>query len=371
MKSWNQFWVKKIVKNRLLRKSESGNIGSPVDEEKMEPMKEYDSVKGGVIIRTDWRLPLLKCIRELGKNIDKNIKRQVLKYTSIDDELYRRTIDGVLLRCLGEEEAKLAVREVHDGIAGAHQSAYKMNCLLRRAGFYWPTMMDDCVKYQNSCKPCQRFRNIQSASVGIMNSIVKPWPFRGWGLGFIDDIRPESSKGHWFILVATDYFTKWIGAVPLRNMAHREVISFVQEHIIYQFGVPQTTTTDQGPSFMSHQFREFTESMKIKLLNSSPDYAQANGQAEASNKVLIKIIKKRIKDSPRRWQEKLSEALWPHRTSRHRATKVTPFELVYGQEAVLLVEIGLHSLRVTGQGSLSAKAYDELMMDKIDDVHES
>jgi hypothetical protein len=60
---------------------------------------------------------------------------------------------------------------------------------------------------------------------------------------------------------------------------------------------------------MSHQFREFTESMNIMLLNSSPYYAHANGKAEAGNKVLIKIIKKRIKDNPRGWHEKLSEAL--------------------------------------------------------------
>jgi transposase InsO family protein len=73
--------------------------------------------------------------------------------------------------------------------------------------------------------------------------------------------------------------------------------------------VPQTLTTDQGPSFTSHQFRNFVESMKIKLLNSSPYYVQANGQAKASNKVLINIIKKRIKDNLRKWHEKLSEAL--------------------------------------------------------------
>jgi hypothetical protein len=60
-----------------------------------------------------------------------------------------------------------------------------------------------------------------------------------------------------------------------------------------------------------------------------------------------------------------------HRTSRHRATKATPFKLVYSQEAVLPLEIGLQSLRVTGQGSLSAKEYHELMMYKIDDVPES
>jgi transposase InsO family protein len=201
-----------------------------------------------------------------------------------------------------------------------------------------------------------------------MNPIVKPWPLRGWGLDFIEEIHSGSSKGHRFILVAADYFTKWTEAIALWNMTHQEVISFVQEHIIYRFGVHQTLTTDQGSSFMSHQFREFTESLKIKLLNSSPYYAQANGQAEASNKVMIKIIKKRIKDNPRKWHEKLSEALWAHRTSRYIAPKVTLFELVYSQEVVLPVEVSLQNLRITGQDYLSAKEYTELMMDKVDEA---
>jgi hypothetical protein len=170
-------------------------------------------------------------------------------------------------------------------------------------------MMDDCMKYQRGCEACRRFRNIQLALAGVMNSIVKLWPFRGWGLYFIGEIHPGSSEGHQFILVAIAYFTKWTEEVPSRNMTHREVISSMQEHIIYRFGVPQTLTTDQGPSFISQQFREFAESMKIKLFNSSPYYAQANGHPEASNKVLIKIIKKRIKDILRRWYEKLLKAL--------------------------------------------------------------
>jgi hypothetical protein len=209
--------------------------------------------------------------------VQQKIKRHALKYTLLDDDLYRRTIDGVLRNCLGKEQAKVTVRKVHDRICGAHQSAHKMNWLLRREGFYWLTMMDDCIKYQKGCEVCQRFGNIQLAATSVMNSNVKPWPFRGWGLDFIGEIHPRSSKGHQLILVATDYFTKWTKAVPLRNMTHREVICFVQEHIIYQFGVPQTLTIDQGPSFMSHQFWEFAESMKIKFLNSSPYYAQANG----------------------------------------------------------------------------------------------
>jgi transposase InsO family protein len=110
---------------------------------------------------------------------------------------------------------------------------------------------------------------------------------------FIGEIHPSSSKGHRFVLVATDYFTKWTEAVALKNMTHKEVIEFITEHIIHRFGIPQTLTTDQGTSFMSKEVREFAELYRIKLLNSSPYYAQANGQAESSNRTLINLIKRR------------------------------------------------------------------------------
>src|SRR6185503_2195269 len=102
--------------------------------------------------------------------------------------------------------------------------------------------------------------------------------------------------------------------------------------------------------------------------NSSPYYAQANGQAESSNKILIKLVMKKIEENPKRWHEVLSEALWAHRISRHGATKVTPFELVYGQEAVLPVEVNLDAYRLAKQNDLSVVDYHDLMMDNIDEV---
>ena len=120
-------------------------------------------------------------------------------------------------------------------------------------------------------------------------------------MDFIGQIDPPSSKGHRFVLVATDYFTQWTKALPLKNMIHKEVIEFITEHIIHGFGMPQTLTIDQYSSFISKEVREFAESYKIKLLNLSPNYAQANGQAESSNKVLIMLIKKKIEENPRRW----------------------------------------------------------------------
>jgi hypothetical protein len=211
---------------------------------------------------------------------NRKVHRQVLKYTLIDDDLYRRTIDGLLLKCLSDEQARIATGEVPEGICGSHQSAFKMKWTLQRAGLYWLTMVNDCVKYQKGCEACQRFRNVQSAPASMLHRIIEPWPFKVWGLDFIGEVHSASSKGHKFILVATDYFTKWTEAVPLRNMTHREVINFVQEHIIHRFGVPPTLTTNQGSSFMSHKFKELAGTMKIKLLNSTPYYSQTNGQAE-------------------------------------------------------------------------------------------
>jgi hypothetical protein len=173
----------------------------------------------------------------------------------------------------------------------------------------------------------------------MLHHIVKPWPFSGWGLDFIGEIHPSSTKGHRFVLVTTDYFTKWVEVVPLQNMTHRELIDVVMNHIVYRFDIPQTLTTDQGAAFMSCQFKEYASSVGIKLLNLSPYYAQANGQADAS-KTLIKLITRKIEERPGRWHEVLHEALWAYRVSQHGAIKVTSFELVYGQEARLTCKPG-------------------------------
>jgi hypothetical protein len=169
----------------------------------------------------------------------------------INDELYRRTAKDLLLKCLDSDQAKIAMGEVHEGICGTHQSAPKMKWLLRRAGFYWPTMIANCFRYYKGCEECQKVGNIQMVPIATLHPIIKPWLFRDWGLDFIGQIHHLSSKGHRFMLVATDYFTKRTEVVPLKNMTHKEVIEFITEHIIHRFGIPQTLTVDQGTSFTS------------------------------------------------------------------------------------------------------------------------
>jgi hypothetical protein len=92
----------------------------------------------------DWRTPLLIYLRDPSAKVDKSVRQSAFQLCVHNDELYRRTAKDLLLKCLGSDQARVAMREVHEGICGTHQSAPKMKWLLRRADFYWPTMMADC-----------------------------------------------------------------------------------------------------------------------------------------------------------------------------------------------------------------------------------
>jgi hypothetical protein len=161
-------------------------------------------------------------------------------------------------------------------------------------------MLNDCFRYYKGCELCQKFEDVQLAPIAMLHPIIKPWSFHGWALYFIGQILRAFSKDHQFVLVTMGYFTKWREVVPLKNMTDREVIHFILKCIVHRYVIPQTLTTDKGLLFMSHQVCEFAESLQIKLQSSLQYYSQANGQAKSSNKTLIKLIKKKIEENPKR-----------------------------------------------------------------------
>jgi hypothetical protein len=120
-----------------------------------DSVKKDDSIVS--VKAQDWSVPLISYLRDPGRGAERNIWRLAFKYVLIDDELYRRTAKDLLLKCLDSDQARVAMGEVHEGIYGTHQSAPKMKWLLRRASFYWPTILSDCFKYYKGCEECQRF----------------------------------------------------------------------------------------------------------------------------------------------------------------------------------------------------------------------
>ena len=152
------------------------------------------------------------------------MKAQLQNFVLIEGELYRKGLDGLLLRCLSFPDNMEVMKQVHEGVCGAHKVRIKMRWLIKRLGYFWSTILSGCINYSKGCQQCKKSGNIQRIPVVELHSIVKPWPFRGWAIDLIGKIYPTSLKGHNFILVATYYFTKWVEVVPLKKAKQKDVI---------------------------------------------------------------------------------------------------------------------------------------------------
>jgi hypothetical protein len=159
-------------------------------------------------------------------------------------------------------------------------------------------------------------------------------------------LNPRRPRGTIFILAATDYFSKWVEAIPLREVKSDNVINFLERHIIYRFGVPRRITSDNVKAFKSNKMQIFIAKYNIMWNYSMGYYPQANCLAEAFNKTLGKILKKTVTKNRRDWHDRLFDVLWAYHVIVRTPMQATPYSLVYGSEAVLPLEVQIPSLRV-------------------------
>jgi hypothetical protein len=157
-------------------------------------------------------------------------------------------------------------------------------------------------------------------------------------LDFIGEFKENSSNGYRWVLTTTDYFTRWVEAIPTKKATKEVVMKFLEETIITRFGVPTKITTN-----------EFFFKYGIILSHSSNYYPQGNRLAESNNKNIMNIVKKIVGENKKSWDRKIKYALWEDRTTTKTSTGKTPFELVYGLEARLPINLQILALQIAQQ----------------------
>ncbi|XP_059670990.1 uncharacterized protein LOC132316534 [Cornus florida] len=343
----------------------------PSAETRNQIMEEVFATDVAELDDDDWRIPYILFLQRPTPEADRRIRRNAVDYVLMDGDLYRRSADdGLLFQCISKFEGLKIMVEVHEGICGAHQAGIKMRWLIRRYGYYWAGMRKYCMTYAKGYIDCQKHGPMQWVPAIEIQLLVKPRPFRGWAMDLIGKINPPSSKGHHWIILATDYFTKWVKAEEYVSVTHNTVIQFLERHIFHRFGLPETIVADNGYIFRANEVLQLGIDMQVKMVTSIPYYAQGNGQAEASNKVVIEIIEKMIKDKPRHWHEALSEALWAYKNSKRTSTGTTPYRLTFGHNAVLPMELNVKSARVALQQNLIPADYNEVMLTELEELDE-
>ena len=143
-----------------------------------------------------------------------------------------------------------------------------------------------------------------------------------------------------------EYFTKWVEAVPLKKATGPTVANFIREHIICRFGIPHKIVSDNGTPFVNKGVSKLLDHRHIKHKKSTPYYSQGNGQAEATNRVLLRILSKMVHRYEGGQSEHLLETLWAYQSSAKTATGFSLFSLMYGTEAVSPVELLVLTPRV-------------------------
>ncbi|XP_050908378.1 uncharacterized protein LOC127122002 [Lathyrus oleraceus] len=179
-----------------------------------------------------------------------------------------------------------------NGCEGVHAKGPAMAKKILRAEYYWTTVKVDYYNFVRRYHKCQIYGDKIFVPPTPLNILTSPWPFSMWGIDMIRMIEPKASNGHRFILVAIDYFTKWVEAASYANVTRQVVTRFIKKEIIYCYGIPSKIIIDNASNLNSNMMKEF------------------------------------------------------YKTSVRTSTRATPYSLVYGMEAVLPIEVEIPSLRV-------------------------
>ncbi|GJU20412.1 reverse transcriptase domain-containing protein [Tanacetum coccineum] len=274
----------------------------------------------------------------------RRIRRTAQRFELREGVLYRRSFLQPWLRCVGPIQADYVLREIHAGSCSMHSGPRSVVARALRSGYYWPTMHRDARDMIRKCKDCQVHRPIPRQPQQELTPITSPWPFHKWGIDIAGPF-PVAAGGLKFLIVAIDYFTKWIEAKAVATITGNQVKRFVWDNIVCRFGLPGEIVSDNGKQFCDNPFKDWCSRLSITQRFASVKHPQTNGLVERANRSLGEGIKARLDRHKGRWVEELSHVLWAHRTTIKVSTGDTPFSLVYGTEAVIPAEIGMPTIR--------------------------
>jgi hypothetical protein len=172
------------------------------------------------------------------------------------------------------------------------------------SGYYLPRIFKDPAKYVRSCDSFQRIGRPTSANEMPLGAQVMIGPLEKWALDFVGPISPMSDRKN-YILVCTDYVTKWVEEKSLFMDTKKYVVKFIYEDIFTRFGFPHEIATYQGTQLTSKLMKELKEKYGIKHSKYSPYHPQANGQVESTNKVLESIVTKNVQLHHWDWADRI------------------------------------------------------------------
>ena len=207
-----------------------------------------------------WQEPIIDYLVNENLPQDKSearkIKQKAARYYMKGDMLIRRSYYGPHLTCIKYPQTLEVLCKIHDGECGNHAGGRSLAQKALSIGYFWPTMRKDSTEYARRCDRCQRYKPVPGLPAEEYHPQNSPWPFMQWAIDLVGPM-PTAPANKEMMIVATDYFTKWIEAEALSSTKEADVERFIWKNIICRFGCPQSIVTDNGTQFVGRQITAF------------------------------------------------------------------------------------------------------------------
>ncbi|GKB79234.1 reverse transcriptase domain-containing protein [Tanacetum coccineum] len=312
---------------------------------------------------------VLAVVEEEEANEARAVRRKSQRFAVINGVLYKKSFLRPWLRYVEPLQANYVLREIHEGSCSMHAGTRSVVAKALRTGYYLPTMHKDARTLIRACQDYQVHRPVLRNPQQKLTSITSPWPFYKWGIDIAEPF-PEGPGKVNFLIVAIDYFTKWIEAKPVATITGNQVKKFVWDNIVCRFGIRGEIISDNGKQFRDNPFKDWCEKLCIRQRFASVKHPQENGLVERANRSLGEGIKARLDARSKNWMEEISYVLWAHRTMIKSSNEDTPFSLKYGTKVVITAKIGMPTLRTMEVDMVQNNEALEINLDLLEERRE-
>lgn len=280
-----------------------------------------------------WYLDLYNKISEK-PSLFPNYKIKNNKLFRLSKNKYRLTSQFEWKLVVPYEDRKEILSKCHDDVLAGHFGVAKTHHKIANL-YYWPTLFQDVKEYVEDCEICKSYKPVNVARPGLMGN---PRRITVPGEAISCDILgpfPPSYLRNQYLFVVCDYFSKYVTLFPLRSITAKAIVKCVEKGIFLVHGTPKYIYVDNGPQFISKDFRDLVTKYNVPHLFYNPRYHAQTNQVERVNREILRIIASYVRADHRNWDKNLSEIQCALNTAIHESTKFTPYFLTHGREMII------------------------------------
>ena len=278
--------------------------------------------------------PQSRAVKALWTQWDRLVFRNGVLCRKWESDMGDQTTDQIVL----PENLRQTAFEAHHSHTTASHRGVKKTLSALQSRYYWPGLTSAVHRLVARCHVCGSKKIWGKKRRSSLKQYVVGAPMERIAIDILGPL-PETPRKNKFILVVSDYFTKWTESYPLPNQEATTVAEKLVNEFICRFGVPRELHSDQGRNFESKVFAEICKLLDIEKTRTTPLHPQSDGQVERFNRTLIEMLRGKIKEDQKDWDLQLPACMMAYRSAVHESTGVSPNLLMLGREVEVPLDV--------------------------------